>query len=222
MVTSMNKYEKITESDIKINKDTVFHLIDCYPNSPIYEEVMEEYLEIEEKVQKLVEPKAFYKFGIVSESMSADSDGIITAGTPVIYVLMSVGDEIAEYSSELFAKGDYLLGMLVNAMADAYLFQIEDFLKDRIKVSCIERHLGIEKRFDAPSNIPMIIQKYILNEIKEEENLLINVTEGYMFTTVKTMGHILVLTDDETMVYAGHNCNSCNQKDCKVRKTEMQ
>ena len=214
----MNNFETVTGLNIVLKRDTVLHLIDCYPGNPVYDEVIEEYGEIEAKVGSLVKPKAYYKFGTVSEEVAARCEGVLSTGSPVVYVLMTIGEEIADLSSEYFANGDYLLGMLVNAMADTYLFQMDDMLKDNINESCILRHLGIEKRLDAPTNIPMQVQKDILNEIKEIENLPIDVTEGYMFTTVKTMGYILVLTKDEKKLYSGHNCSSCSQKNCKMRR----
>lgn len=217
-VAGMNNFEKIIEFDIKINRETVFNLIDCYPNSPIYDEIIEEYKDLEDKVLKLINPQAFFKFGNVSDKIATHSEGNLVEGSSVVYVLMTIGNEIADFSSDFFARGDYLIGMLVNAMADAYLFQMDDSLKDRLMASCIERHYGVAMRLDAPVNIPMIVQKDILDEIKEEESLPIDVTAGYMFTTVKTMGYLLVLTEDEAAIYSGHNCNICSQKNCKMRR----
>ncbi len=214
----MKGFEIVTELDIALNRDMVFHLIDLYPGNPIYDEVVEEYDEIESKVRKLVKAKAIYKFSSVSKEIAEHAEGKLSIGSPVLYVLMTIGNEISDMSSDYFVRGDYLLGMLVNAMADTYLFQMDDILKDRINESCILRHLGIEKRLDAPENIPMQMQKDILIEIKEVEDLPMDVTEGFMFTTVKTLGYILVLTEDETKLYSGHNCSACSQKNCKMRR----
>lgn len=214
----MKNFERITEFDFALNRDTVFHLIDLYPGNSVYDDILEEYYEIEKEAKLLIKPQAFVKFGTISDETAEHIGGDLVVETPVVYVLITLGEEIAELCSRYFQKGDYLLGMLINAIADAYLFQMEDTLKELLKERCIARHLGISKRMDAPSDMPMFVQKDILDEIKAEEEIDIGVTAGYMFTTVKTMGYILVLTEDEQAVYAGHNCNTCSAKNCRMRK----
>jgi hypothetical protein len=217
-LNSMEDFEKIFDFNIELDQKIVFHLIDCHEDSPIYDEVNDEYRKIENRVMKSIEPKAFYKFGDVSQKMADHSMGTLKAGSRAIFVLMTIGDNISTLSKKYFSEGDYLLGMLVNAMADSYLFKMDDVLRCRIKASCLDRHFGIERRLDAPSEIPMQVQKDILDEIKAKEQLPIDVTEGYMFTTVKTMGYILTLTKDETIDQSGHNCSTCGQINCKLRK----
>lgn len=214
----MKNFEIISDFNIELDQKMVFHLIDCHEDSPIYDEVSDEYRKIENRVMESIEPKAFYKFGDVSQEMADRSMGTLQAGSRAVFVLMTIGDSISTLSNEYFSEGDYLLGMLVNAMADSYLFQMDDMLSCRIKASCLDRHFGIERRLDAPSQIPMQVQKDILDEIKAKEQLPIDVTEGYMFTTVKTMGYILTLTKDEAIDQSGHNCGTCGQTNCRLRK----
>jgi len=214
----MNDYRKISKFDIKLNTETVFHLIDCYQDSPIYHEVMEEYKELEKEVCQLIEPVAFIKFGTLPVELTAKT---ITGGAPVVYVLMTIGNKITELGGKYFNQGDYLSGMLVNAMSDDYMFQMDDIIQEIVKGECATRHLGITVRLDAPENIPMSAQKIILDEIKVLEELKMDVTEGFMFTTVKTMGYILVLTEDENTYHAQLNCDICKVVNCKMRKTSM-
>ncbi len=209
---------KMTEFNIKLDRDNVFFLMDCKKENPVYEELNSEYDEVETEFLKKLKPVAFYKFGKISEELANQIDAKGDCHTPVIYVLMSIGDEVTELGSSYFAKGDYVLGMLINAMADTYLFQMDNYIQSVIRQECLSRHFGIAKRLEAPSNVPMSIQEDILEQIKEVEPLSIGVTRGYMFTTVKTMGYLLVLTEDEGMNHAGHDCSTCSAKNCRMRK----
>lgn len=212
----MNDYEKITSFDITLNRETVFHLIDCYQDSPIYDEVVEEYSKLENEVCRLMEPAAYIKFGTLANQIGSDA---AAEGNPVIYVLITIGNEITKLGRMYFNQGDYLLGMLVNAMADDYLFQMDEIIRKTVKEKCAVRHMGIAIRLEAPLNIPMNAQKVILDEIKAAQDLQMDVTEGFMYTTVKTTGYILVLTEDENTYRTEHNCSICNAVNCKMRKS---
>lgn len=216
----MKEFIKISDFLITLDRDNVFFLMDCNPLNPVYEDLIIEYVNIEEEVISRIEPAAFIKFGSMSEKSAGQMDASKACHTPVIYVLLTIGDDITELGSSYFSRGDYLLGMLVNAMADTYLFQMDTYVQSVIRESCLARQLGIAKRLEAPSNIPMSVQKDILDEIKEEVKLNIEVTEGFMFTTVKTMGYILVMTEDAEMNRAGHDCSTCSAKNCRMRKPE--
>lgn len=49
--------------------------------------------------------------------------------------------------------GEYLKGMLADAIADDYVFQIEHNLVDVLKDMCIQNHVGIIRRLEAPQDI---------------------------------------------------------------------
>ncbi len=214
----MNSFEKITTFHIKLNRELVMHHIDCYPESPVYDEVVSEYEKIESEIIKIIEPKAFFKFDTLLKDTAAMIGSSEGCQTMVVYVLLTIGEDIANRSSQYFAAGDYLLGLLVNAMADTYLFQMDDLLKDFLIENCRSRQFGIEKRLDAPAHMPMSVNKVILEEIKNEENLPMEVTDGFMFDPVKTLGYILLLNEDEKTEYSGHNCKTCQQENCKMRR----
>ncbi len=215
----MKDFVKVTDFELKLDRDNVFHLIDCYPDNPVYEDVIMEFEDVAEEALKCIKPVAFYKFGQMSEEVFLQIEEIDDCHVPVIYCLLSIGDEITELASSYFQKGDYLVGMIINAIADTYLFQMDTFFQAKISEDCKHRHVGIARRLDAPVDMPMCIQKSILEEIKEFESLTMDVTSGFMYTTVKTTGYILVLSEDESQNNGKHDCSKCNAKNCKMRKT---
>jgi uncharacterized 2Fe-2S/4Fe-4S cluster protein (DUF4445 family) len=207
----MNDFIKLTEFDITINPKTVFQLMDCHTDSPIYEELLEEYKKMEPEVLSCVHPVAYLKFGTYTRDKESKA----------IFILTSIGDEVTELSEDYFNQGDYLLGMLVNAMSDDYMFQLEAKVHEKIKEECTVRGLGIVEKLEAPVHIPMEEQERILEEIKAVEKVSIGLTQGYMFTTVKTLGHVLLLSEGGSVSHDGHNCDECDRTDCKLRKGKI-
>lgn len=214
----MPYYEKLTNFTFEIDREIVFHLIDCYPNSPIYSEVLEEYEELKLKLLPFIEPKAYLKLVDISEHIAIESNYILQVGTKALFFLASIGTHASELSTMYFEQGDYLRGMLTNAIADAYLFQMDSTIFEFIKNSTIGEQYNIVKKLDAPNNIPMILQKEILNYIQEEERINISITEGYMYTPVKTTGAIFLMEESKDFNDKSNHCDSCNSINYNMRK----
>lgn len=206
---------KLKDFHIELNRDRVFHFVDCYPDSPVYQEVIKEYTDLEAEVYSSIKPEAILQFGNLNPLAHAID---YEAGVPACYVIMTVGNKISEISSQYFEEGNYLAGMLTNAMADDYLLQLDDKVSKIVKSQCLIRHKGVIQRLEVPSDIPMEAQKVVLNETGADKLLNMQVTEGYMFTTVKTSCFILILTEDENIFKLQHNCKKCNSINCKMRE----
>lgn len=189
---------------VKIEKSIVFHLIDCYENSAINSEVSEEYQEMTELMYALCEPALFAEFGSYR-------------GIPALMVLYSIGGRISSYATECFSQGDYLKGMLANAMADSALFSMENEVASCIKAMCRERGVGICRRLEAPRDIPMEDQKLILERTKAGERYGMRISSGYMIDPVKSNAIIYLLTPDQELFAYEHDCQNCSRLDCKIR-----
>jgi uncharacterized 2Fe-2S/4Fe-4S cluster protein (DUF4445 family) len=205
----------LSEFTIKINRDRVFQLIDCHPDSSIYKEIEEEFTDLEGKVLSCIKPGAVIQFGKLHSSIETKK---WKACTPVCYVLMTIGDSITRLGQQYFSQGDYLAGMLVDAMADDYLFQMDDRIQVVISEKCRLWHIGVLRRLEAPLDISVYAQRVILDETGADHGLGLGLTEGYMFTPIKSIGYIVVLTEDETIFRLKHDCRACGALNCKLRK----
>lgn len=205
----MKDYIKTSEFEIQLDRKNVLNLIDCYEGNPVYDDIIEEYGGLAEKLYSVISPAAIIKFGRLPDN------------SPVIYVLASVGDEVSRLSASFFEQGDYLAGMLIDAMADDYLFQMDDKIQKIIKEECGVRHIGVSKRLEAPKDIPMDTQKLIFEETNASGELGMSMTSGFMFTTIKTTCYLLTLTEDEDVFMAQHDCSNCDAVNCKMRKKDM-
>ncbi|MGN0162829.1 MAG: hypothetical protein ACI4EA_04500, partial [Candidatus Ornithomonoglobus sp.] len=133
-----------------------------------------------------------------------------------IYITLTAGSEISRLSEELFAKGEGLAGLIVNSCADDVLFAADDMTAVRVKYICAEIGKGIKARREAPSDIPISQQAVILDKAPLQG---VSITEGFMLSPAKSMGYELILSDDEKIFRAQHDCASCPNKTCPMRST---
>lgn len=194
--------------------DEVLHRIDCYKDSGLYEEVTGEYLEIEDEMYTLCEPVFLMEYGTIGSELAQAE---IPEGTPVLMVIYSIGRGISDYSTNAFKEGDYLKGMLSDAIADSALFSLEKEYAPYLKEACAEHRMGISRRLEAPQDISMLAQKIIFEKTKARERCGMNITSGYMLDPVKSNAVLYVLSKDQDLFLYQHNCRNCDRYDCKAR-----
>lgn len=200
---------------VSIDMDSVMLSIDCKKDSPIYEEMVDEYEELWPEMIKLAEPVGILGFGILPD---LGPECAYPAGTKVIYAVTSIGDGIKQCSSRGFAEGDYVRGMLCDAIADAALFSMEDQVQERLKAVCKEHGVGIERRMEAPYDMPMEVQRAAWEHLDLKGRFGIDISSGYMFDPVKTSCQVYILTEDSNIFKAQHDCANCPNVKCKMRK----
>jgi uncharacterized 2Fe-2S/4Fe-4S cluster protein (DUF4445 family) len=198
----------------KIEMEPVLKTMDCYEDSPVYEEVVEEYEENLEDMKKLVKPVGILGMGKLSEATATEK---YKAGTPVIFAVLSVGSGLKEESTRAFQEGNYVQGMLVDAMADAALFSMDNDMVAALRQFCAEHKVGIEKRLEAPHDISMEAQKEAWETLELEKRFGIKISSGFMFDPVKTSCQVFILSENEQNFKAQHDCRNCNNFTCKLR-----
>lgn len=206
---------KITEFDIQINKENVLALIDCYPTSPVYEEVLEEFDAMLDGAYKRIKPVALLEFGSTTGyDLSQYREGV----TEALYNINSIGPDMEKWSTQLFEEGNYLGGMLADAMADDYLFQIDHEVQEEIVRMCKEKGCGVSNRLESPQDIPMKIQRtaWEVTHAKEEAGIKI-VDTSMMLDPVKSSCQIYLLDESSSEYMLEHDCSRCPRVDCKLR-----
>ena len=158
---------------IIINREQVLKQIECRKESDLYEEVLEEYQEIEALMYSLCEPIFLVEQGFYE-------------GKPVLMVLYSIGRKISDYATTYFQNGDYLKGMLADAMADSALLSLEKASYPYVKELCVKLKRGIQRRLEIPQDIPMEVQQLIFDTTRAEQNSDIKITKGYMLDPIKS------------------------------------
>lgn len=210
----MENFYELHNLKFKIEKEAVLKAIDCYEDSPVYEEVADVYEEIYKDMVSLVEPVGILGFGTLPESVETEK---YKAGTPVVYMVMSIGNGIKEESTKAFREGDYVKGMLTDAMADDALFSMEEQILARLKEVCREHNAGVIARLEAPYDISMESQKAAWEHLELKRRFGIDISSGFMFDPVKTSCQVFVLTDNTESFNAQHDCRKCPNIHCRIR-----
>lgn len=132
------------------------------------------------------------------------------------YVLLTLGSEVCEKIQAEMKRGNVMDSLLLDAMADSYLFQMDHSLPEITKETFADLKLGISKRLEPGVDIPLEQQQTIFEKVKCSKDFL-SITKGYMFEPVKTFGYILKLTEDEKVFAMQHDCSKCSNLKCKMR-----
>lgn len=205
---------KLTEFDIQISKENVCRLIQADPDSSLYREIMAELQEMLPAAYDKLKPTALLEFGDFEEYAGmVEEEGIEEA----LYGITTVGEEISSWSTQLFREGNYLGGMLADAIADDCLFQMDEAISKTVIGMCRERQRGIVRRLEAPVDIPMRIQKKAYDVTDAGRQAGIGIKESYMYSPVKTVCQVYILDRDTTRYHAEHDCSRCDNVTCKMR-----
>lgn len=205
---------KRTEFDIKISAQNVCAFLDADKTEELYEEIMEELKEMLPEAYRRIRPVALLEFGTLDDFSVEGDDGSLV--TEALFGVCSIGKEMEEWSSELFAKGDYLGGMLADAIADDYLFQMDDAMQETVLSMCREKKKGIIRRVEAPQDIPMSIQKRAY-DVTDAQEAGISIKKSYMYDPVKTVCQVYLLDDNTKRYHPEHDCSHCGNLTCKRR-----
>ena len=205
---------KLTDFDIRINKENVLRLIDCYADSPVYEEVAADLEEILPEAYQKLSPSAVLEFGDFSKYESIEYG---TGEGKALFCIESVGEDISRLSATFFDKGNYVKGMLADAIADDCLFQLDRRLEKRVKAICKEKNYGVIKRLEAPQDVPIEIQKTAWEVTRAEEEIGLKIKESYMLDPVKSNCQVYLLQEGCNEFRTEHDCSRCSKTDCKMR-----
>lgn len=211
----MDSVKKITDIPVIISKKEVLQMLNCDADCSSYEAVSDLYDEVLEDTRALLDPVILFCFGTVPKEYAS---GDMKEGEELIYAITSVGGEISRKSSAAFRQGDPLSGMLLNAIADSALFHMEESLNRVLRKACTDRKRGILKRLEAPQDIPMETQKLVFEQTHAAQLYQMKISSGFMLDPVKSSANIFLLTSDEKVFRAQHDCRNCSKLDCSMRK----
>ncbi|MBQ8970308.1 MAG: DUF4445 domain-containing protein [Lachnospiraceae bacterium] len=199
--------------ELSIAKEAVFRQIRCDRENPLYETYSEEFEELLPEIRKLVKPRAAMGFFSYPGGLA----GGIPAGKEVLYLIITVGPEVTELTSRYFEEGDYVKGMLADAMSSAAIGAFEEPVLRRLRELCEKRGVGIRKRYEAPGHVPMAIQKVAYDALNAKETLGLDISSGFMYDPVKSTCQVFEVSENPRVLHLTHGCSDCSNTDCPNR-----
>lgn len=208
---------KFTNLKAELSNEKILEKLNCTMASPLHDEFLEELLEIKEEAAGLLCPAGAMAFGTLPSRIATED---YPEGTRVAYVITTVGDGISGYIEQYFNEGDYVKGMLADALADTYLFEMEKCWGHALMAECRKAGCGISRRLEIPQDLPMETQRVAFEALGEQELSDMRLSEGYMFYPVKSICHVFLLSDKAEQFEIGHNCRTCRNKSCNMRQIQ--
>lgn len=213
------EWKKLEYKHIEVDQEAVFQIIGCGKDREHDRRVKEAYDRILPEVTARADCRCIFAAGVLSEE---DATRECPAGTDVLYVISTVGGALSRFCGELFAQGDYVDGMLADAMADAMLFALEAQWTQDLRQFCKEKKLGISRRMEAPLDLPIHVQQTAFEYLNAGEELGMQITSAQMYDPVKSSGVVFALTKDSCQFHAEHDCSRCPAVNCSMRKKKQE
>lgn len=197
------------------DRKMVFETIQCYEDSDLYDEICDEYDKVREQMQEHLDLKGVMGMREVTKEIASKD---LPEGTKIIYVINTIGKYDSELSDTYFKQGDYLKGMLADAMADSYVFGMEKSWQNELRNYCREKGIGIKRRLEVTKHVPMLVQKIAFEELNAGEHLGMAISSGYMYNPQKSLCSIFIVDEDADTFNAYHDCQKCGNIKCPMRR----
>ncbi|SEA20316.1 hypothetical protein SAMN04515656_10572 [Eubacterium aggregans] len=121
----------------------------------------------------------------------------------------------------MLSQGEILDGFLLNHMANAVFFEASNQMNGKLAHVLSERGLHLTKRYAAgEGEVPLSVQAIILDALKTETELEVNLTSNYMLEPEHSMLYYFGADAGITGHSTRHDCGACNSEDCPFRDVE--
>lgn len=194
----MEVYQKL---NIQLNKQTVLERLQGDKTESLKKEVGSDYERLLPAFLQWIQPE--YRIQVGPQEKRA-------------YILLTLGSEIVKKIESKMQEGNVMEALMLDAMADTYLFQMDGEIAELTKELFAEMKFGVEKRLDPGVDLELEEQRSIYEKVKKDKDE-VSITKGYMFEPVKTFGYILQLTENREIFRMQHDCSKCNNLQCKMR-----
>jgi len=169
--------KEIWEFPRSIDREIVFHVIDVNRGSPVYGEAVALYERLTEEFFGIVRPHGAYSVLLCDESLE-----FIYPCELCGYGLYTLGQGITDKINECFNTGEYLSGMMFDAMADNYLEVLRKTVYGEVVSLFGERGFAASKPYEPFADISHLYQHKILENVR----IGLTATEGYMLNPLKS------------------------------------
>ncbi len=209
--------EVILDFDFKLDKNQVTNTLKSYGENVTDEEIASLYDKLLPDLYECVQPAAIFSIEEKSKDFIFET---INDCKFIIYCMVTIGDKITEKVNHFFSYANMKEGMVLDAMATSYLFEISSQLFNHIHKKAEEMNLGLSYRISpGDGEIPLWYQKNILDKLDSENFFGIYVNEDFMLTSLRSMSYIYGADTNKPLSNIDHDCNRCTNKDqCSMRK----
>lgn len=212
-------FEKV-QLPISLNQQQLFQNMRITPELNNYNVFVKTYESLWKKLPNLVHIEGVFKLWKNTFGKEIHED--LAHTSHLVYCLVTLGKDISDQCTAYFAERDYVSGMMIDSIADLLLFNASNNLYTLVcKEISEKRGYGLTRRYSPDDRtISIVHQKTILDVFKEDDlSIDIGITEGYMYSPLKTLGYVYGADRDLQMTGVDHDCRYCSNINCEMRKS---
>ncbi|MGL4735982.1 MAG: hypothetical protein ACRCW2_00885 [Cellulosilyticaceae bacterium] len=198
--------------EIRSYKNHVLKAIECFPDSPVYEEVCDLFETLHEEAIRLITPKLVWGIEPYTDNTQLPE---LEECEEVIYASATLGYAITEAIEAYFKRDELIEGMLLDAIATGLLFKVNETFYKEIYEYAKNKEKGLMAISPGERGTPIAYQRLIEEKLGHIND--IRVTEGYLLEPIKSTTAIYGVSQDLPLPRILHNCKKCSDPTCKWR-----
>ncbi len=142
----------------------------------------------------------------------------LSSATQVIFLSATVGEMVEEAASDAFAKGEYALGMLIDAAATAAVEQTADELEKLLVNKFAKLGFKMTFRFSPGYGDWDLSEQDKVAKLANAEAIGVSLTDSLMLMPRKSITAVIGLCPDIEEEIPSKGCNKCTKLDCSMRR----
>lgn len=192
------------------DQSRVMKMLDCSEDNPTFPTLVHLFEQSCHLCEKLLKPVGRWKFE--QKTFSEPTCGFeIKRG----FTFISVGGGLEAGADDYFSQGEYMKAMMLHAIADDCLFQMERIVHAGVSRWCQRCRLKVASRLEAGNDFDALTLKNVIHQCDLPKEWGIQVTRGGMLVPEKSMCFIYTFkTKGDGWE---HDCRQCSKKDCHLR-----
>lgn len=208
----------VTQIPYRIDQSELFARMKVTEKNPLYRKFLRSYQDILEKLPELLNIQGTFQLRAndAAEKLHQRLSGV----SHIVYCMVTLGSGISERSNAYFQEKDFLKGLMIDSIADILVFNASNDYYAIIKEEVFRKNgYALTMRYSPDDSlIPISFQKDILEQVNGRKLMAVDITEGYMYNPVKTLGYLYGADKDIELAKKDHDCVVCSNDICEYRK----
>ena len=142
----------------------------------------------------------------------------LACATQVIFLSATVGEMVEQAASDAFARGEYALGMLIDAAATAAVEQTADELEKLLANQFAKLGFRMTFRFSPGYGDWDLSEQDKVVKLANAEAIGVTLTDSLMLMPRKSITAVIGLCPDIEEETPSKGCNRCTKLDCLMRR----
>jgi len=207
----------VNDFNIELDREKIFKLMKCHVGSGAYIEACKVFNKLQNEFSGLIDPKGI--FSLTERSDPFGSIEPVNRSKKIVLAAVTLGASLEDRIQGLFAEGEYLEGMMLDVIADEYLFNMSNLMYEEIVRACQPFGLKLSCRVTpGDAGMPMAFQRVIFDAIRADLNLALDITNYYMLKPVKSMMYLYGADEEFSNIQRNQSCENCENSTCTYRE----